>query len=420
MIKKLLKIISASVLTAGVIFLLCAFSVTVAQGVTVNGVSVGGMTLKAAAEEIRRGIEEDLKDKTLTVKGREDVYTFTYPEINFKDDVFQLLKGAKRGQKLSPKVSYYLCGESDVITGICASEQISVVEPYAVFNLAGEPFTYREGRDGSEVDVSKLRNDIKLSLDGSFKPVEIVFKEVKRSRSLDDVKAETCKLASFTTYFDGDNLSRVSNIRLAASKINGSVLQRGETLSFNGTVGERLKSRGFLNAKIIENGEFKDGIGGGVCQVSTTLYNCALLAGFEIEEYHPHSLAVGYVPPSRDAMVSGTTCDLKIKNTCDSPAYVRAKTGNNYVTFEIYGLKGEAEYSISSEVTGEIKAEEELTNDPSKARDGKNGLTSAGYLTVIRDGYKKRVLLRKDKYLPVKGLKYVGDDIETAEEEAPN
>lgn len=397
-----------------------SFNPRVPSRVIINGEEVGGLTYAEAKNKVRKGIEKELSSKSLSVVGGSQTYTFRYPEIGYKDNLTELMKDAKKGGKYRVQVSYYLCGLNTVASAICFNESVKVVEPYADFSRFGKPFTYHEGSDGKNVDVKQLKADICSSLNGDFGRVKLSFTKSYRTQTLDVVKSKTKLLASFTTYFDSSNLSRTSNIRLASSFLNGAVVPAGKTISFNDTVGERKKSRGFLSAKIIENGEFTDGVGGGVCQVSTTLYNAALLSGLKIEEYHPHSLAVSYVPPSRDAMVSGTTCDLKIKNTCDSPAYVRAKTGNNYVTFEIYGLKGEAEYSISSEVTGEIKAEEELTNDPSKARDGKNGLTSAGYLTVIRDGYKKRVLLRKDKYLPVKGLKYVGDDIETAEEEAPN
>lgn len=95
------------------------------------------------------------------------------------------------------------------------------------------------------------------------------------------------------------------NIALAAEKINGCILADGEEFSFNGRVGARTESNGFLSAPIILEGDFVEGVGGGVCQASTTVYNAALLAGMEITEQHPHSLRVGYVEPSFDAMVSG-------------------------------------------------------------------------------------------------------------------
>ncbi|MDE5729476.1 MAG: VanW family protein, partial [Clostridia bacterium] len=166
----------------------------------------------------------------------------------------------------------------------------------------------------------------------------------------------------------------------------------------------------FLPAKIIETGEFTEGVGGGVCQVSTTLYKAAVLSGMKVVEYHPHSLAVGYVPPSRDAMVSGKAFDLKIKNPAKTPVYIRATTLNGSVNFTFYGADDGAEYSIKSSVTGSIPAPEEITEERDKARDGRDGITSEGYLEITRDGYTKRTLLRKDKYLPVKKIIYGGAD----------
>ena len=400
--------------SAGIICLSCAFTVDVRvpRQVTVNGVEVGGLSRREALKKVRRGIESELKEKSLEIRGGKTVYRFSYPEINYKDDLYEVVKNARKGGAYTAQISYYLCGLSEIAPHICLNESIFVVEPYCTFSAYGKPFTYYEGRDGKAVDKVKLVRDIQNSLKGGFEPVNLSFYEVKRQKSLQEVKLNTQLLTSFTTYFDGTNLNRASNIRLAAAKLNGTVLESGKTLSFNDIVGARVKERGFLPAKIIENGEFVEGVGGGVCQVSTTLYNAALLSGLKIAEYHPHSLAVGYVPPSRDAMVSGKTCDLKIENTAETPIYIRANSQNGSVTFQIYGAFDGAEYSLNSTVTGTIPAEEEFTDDPQKARVGKDGTFSEGFLTVTRDGFSKTVRLRKDKYLPVKKVTYEGENCE--------
>ncbi|MDE6586155.1 MAG: VanW family protein [Clostridia bacterium] len=405
-IKKIYKLIIMSALSAGIIFLSCAFTLTVSKGVEVDGIPVGGMTVTEAAATVRNRTEDELKDKRLIIRGDKNTYEFRYPEINYKDDLFRALRNAAKGQKLEYAPRYYLCGMEEIVKGICNAERVEAVEPYATFNTFGEPFTYGEGSDGKEVNRAVLTADIKSALCGGFEKITLQYTAAHRTKNYEEVIDETQKLSSFTTYFDGSNLNRVSNIRLAAAKLNGTVLKGGEILSFNTTVGERTKKHGFLPAKIIENGEFTEGVGGGVCQVSTTLYNCALLAGLKVEEYHPHSLAVGYVPPSRDAMVSGISCDLKLKNVSEKPVYIRAATGSNYVRFDFYGLCGEETYSLSSEVTGTLTADCEITDDPEKVRDGKDGLTSQGYLIINRGGFTKKVLLRKDKYLPVKGFSY--------------
>lgn len=409
MAKRILKLnlaICMLALSAGIIFLLCAFTATVPKGVEVNGIAVGGMPRSEAAALVRRIVEESLKEKKLEIIGEEKTYTFTYPEIYYKDNVYELLKNAKKGDKLESETSFYLCGLNSIAPNICRNESLFVVEPHYKFSSVSEPFTYFEGSDGKVVDEKKLIDDIKSSLKGGFEPVTLSFKTVKRQKSLKEVKKLTALLCTFTTRFDSSNITRTSNIRLASNKLNGAVLESGKTLSFNDIVGPRVKERGFLPAKIIEKGEFIEGVGGGVCQVSTTLYNAALLSGLEIVEYHPHSLAVGYVPPSRDAMVSGTYFDLKIKNPFSSPVFIRAATVGGNVSFSIYGLGSGAKYSLSSEVTGSIPAPEETCDSPDKAKTGKDGLTSEGYLTVTRGGYTKRVLIRKDKYAPVKHIVY--------------
>lgn len=410
-LKKLNCLVYMLAFSAGIIFCLCGFlfEKRLPENVTVDGVQVGGMSKTEAAYILREKTADYLKGQTLEVRANQSVYRFTYPEINFKDNLYYLLSSVQRGCEYTSEKSYYLCGLNEIAANICANESRSVIEPYADFCALGDPFKYHEGEDGLQANKSKLVSDIKRSLAKNFQPVSVSFKRLKRKTTLSEVKQNTRLLTGYTTYFDGSNINRSSNIRLAAGKLNGCVIGAGQTLSFNDIVGERLKSRGFLSAKIIENGEFVEGVGGGVCQVSTTLYNAALLSGLKIEEYHPHSLAVGYVPPSRDAMVSGAAFDLKIKNTTKTPVYIRAKTLNGSVSFYIYGAEDGAKYSVLSTVTGNIPAPEETTLDSAKAREGKDGLTSEGYLVVLRDGYEKRVLLRRDKYLPVKKIKYGGE-----------
>lgn len=388
--------------SAGFIFFTCAFTHGLPANVTVNGVSVGGKSRAEAVEILRKSFADGLKEKTLKIHGEKNEYEFAYPEINFKDDLQSLLKSVKRGGEYFADVKYYLNGISEICSYVCADESESPAPPQAIFKTEGEPFEYADGKDGRIADGAKLLSDIRLSLAGNFEDVYVSVKPVKFTGSMEKIKRETRLLSSFTTYFDGANAARAHNIRLAARLINGTVLPAGGGFSFNGTVGSRTAARGFKTAKIIEKGEFVEGIGGGVCQVSTTLYNAALLAGCEITEFHPHSLAVGYVPPSFDAMVSGTYCDLKFTNPTRGTLYFRAYTGEDYIRFSVYGEGDGAEYDFISRVTGSIDAPEEVTDDEAMVKEGKEGILSEGYLIITRNGIKKNVLFRKDRYAPVK------------------
>lgn len=154
--------------------------------------------------------------------------------------------------------------------------------------------------------------------------------------------------------YDGISSSggnRCRNIELAASFLNGVTLEGGEALSFNKTVGERTAARGFKEAKIIQSGEFISGVGGGVCQASTTLFNAALLSGLNVTERRNHSLSVSYVPASRDAAVS-SRCDLKIVNPFAYPVYLRAVCAGKRITVTFYGTRSRRTYALCGKITG--------------------------------------------------------------------
>ena len=391
-----------SAVSAGIVFSFCGVKAAVPKGVTVNGAEVGGMQLNAAKAKIRNLMTEELKGKSLTVEGRNADYVFTYPEINFKDDLQKLLSSAKKGGRYTASCQFYVNGLDEVVSYISSGENVELIQPYAEFNAYGEPFVYHAGVNGVTVDGEKLKSDILSSLGGGFEKIKLSYFG-QECKSLDEVKLATVYLGGFTTYFDGGNAERSHNIRLASDFINGTVLKAGEEFSFNRTVGERTAARGFKSAKIIERGEFVQGIGGGVCQVSTTLFNAALLSGCRISEFHPHSLAVSYVPPSFDAMVSGNYYDLKFVNVSGSDLYIRAETGNGFVRFKFYGKSDGTKYEYNYTVRKNIPAPEEETDDVSKVRNGKDGVISEGYLSEIKDGRRKTVLLRRDKYAPLKG-----------------
>ena len=209
---------------------------------------------------------------------------------------------------------------------------------------------------------------------------------------------------------------RVHNVRLACQKIDGTFLESGDTFSFNNIVGARTEKRGFRTAKIILGGRFVDGVGGGVCQVSTTLYNAVLLSGLKVVEQHPHSLAVGYVEPSFDAMVSYGYSDLKFINNTFNPIIIYASANGKVVTIKIYGQPLKETYQLKSVITGYIQPKDECLNDTDFDDNSENfekqyviypkkGVISEGFLIKKVNGKVQEIkLLRKDKYLPINGV----------------
>lgn len=218
------------------------------------------------------------------------------------------------------------------------------------------------------------------------------------------------KIGSFSTWFNQNEQGRCENIALASSLIDGVTVQPYGEFSFNQTVGRRTAQAGYKGAKIIQNGEYVIGVGGGVCQVSTTLYNVALLSGLTVTEFHAHSLAVSYVSPSRDAMVSSSS-DFRLYNPYPYPVRIRIKAKNGDLIATVYGLNASekrTEYKIFSRVVEEIpppEAEEREGEKEEILRKGKNGIKSEAYLERYEKGaLVSRKLLRKDVYLPVREI----------------
>ncbi len=228
--------------------------------------------------------------------------------------------------------------------------------------------------------------------------------------------------AQFYTSYPTSTEERKANISLAVKSIDKTLVDVGGEFSFNKTVGERTERRGYKRAKIIVGGEFVDGVGGGVCQVSTTLYNAVLLAGLKITEYHAHSLPVSYIAPSFDAMVNSSSADLRFVNNTDNPVVLRAYADGSTLRVEVYGQPMTEKYSRQSLITEKIPAPQsevafdesgefpDLYEGDSKViKYGKEGYKSEGYLIVTQNGKLKSMKkIRTDSYAAVRGKVILG------------
>jgi vancomycin resistance protein YoaR len=152
------------------------------------------------------------------------------------------------------------------------------------------------------------------------------------------LKGITGVLGTMTTRTSA-NESRNTNVQIAVSQINGTLLSPGETFSLNGTVGRRSPEKGYEKATVFVNAEKVKDYGGGVSQVTGTLFNAAALAGMKILEVNPHSRPVSYLPVGRDATVAWGDKDLKFKNNMDAPVYVAYTFQNNRLTATLFGRK---------------------------------------------------------------------------------
>lgn len=224
-------------------------------------------------------------------------------------------------------------------------------------------FTVRGQKTGREIDREHLYADMVAALKGNQYPVvNVVYRTVKPTPV--DKILQAIKLRSRFSTDCTDNPDRENNIALALGKFNGLRVNPGEQVSFNQIVGRRSAEQGFREAKIIVNGEYVDGIGGGVCQVSTTIFNAAVQAGLQITESHHHSLRSSYIALGHDAMVSGSA-DLRFINNTGAPIYFETKFQNHRLSVAIYGRdKGpNINYRLDTTVTKTLEPKDKWVDD---------------------------------------------------------
>ena len=180
------------------------------------------------------------------------------------------------------------------------------------------------------------------------------------------------QIGQYVTYFNHNNSARSHNITLASEAINNYVIFPGEKFSFNQVVGKRTKERGYMRAPVIVRGELSEDIGGGICQVSSTLFNAADRAGLKMVERYSHSKNVPYVPPGRDATVSWYGPDFSFLNEYSLPILIRAKVIGGQMIIRLYS-SDEIDYeprpvpSASKVPFQEIQSEKEIFNTPSSS-----------------------------------------------------
>lgn len=199
------------------------------------------------------------------------------------------------------------------------------------------------------------------------------------------------ELSVFTTRYDAGNVSRTTNLSIACSKLNGYVIQPGEIFSYNKVLGKRSVENGYREAAIYTSNGVENGLGGGICQISSTLYNAVLMANLGIEERHNHSYTTSYSDPGRDATVAYGSLDFKFKNTRKYPVKIEAYIKSGVATIRIYGIKENPDYKVQvvAKVTSTIPCDVQRIEDSTLpagtekvVTKGTNGCRSVTYKNV--------------------------------------
>lgn len=299
--------------------------------------------------------------------------------------------------------------------------------------LIQEPFEIHPEINGVDFDLEKAKEIMQNEQEEYNIPLIITKPEITLEKIGSEAFPDT--LGTYTTKYDMSNRDRTTNLQLAVNKINGTILLSGEEFSYNATVGERTIAAGYKEAKVYQNGQVVDGLGGGICQISSTLYNAVVLANLEVTQRRNHQFVTSYLPAGRDATVVYGSQDFKFKNTRKYPIKIKASVNNGVARLEIKGLKEETDPEISfdtktiSTIPFSVKYIDDNTIDEGTEKieqKGVNGIVTQTYKVEKVNGVvTSKTLLSKDTYNAMqrivrRGTRKIAEETKIEEKEEKN
>lgn len=333
---------------------------TICKGVTIGGLDVGGLT-KEQAEERLLAYMESLRHRMVTITVDKHQVETQAEELGFSctlgDVISQAYHIGRDGniftnfQSLSAEDKAQGKGQlslpcqvaEDVLKNFVKKHCTSFVVKAKSSKLKFKNGTFlaTESREGKRVKVKETAEAVcnALTEELSEEPLQIAAVVDVSKPKYTKEQVEKCKdlIGSFSTSYSSSTAARANNVKTAANYINGTILYPGQKFSVVKTIKDRTEENGYQPAPEYSSGTVVVGIGGGVCQVSTTLYNAVINAELEVIERSPHSMMVSYVDVSRDAAISGNYKDFKFKNNTEVPIYIAASAENGTLSFQIYG-----------------------------------------------------------------------------------
>lgn len=289
------------------------------------------------------------------------------------------------------------------------------------------PFKISPSIKGQRLDREKLcRNIFERYKKTNRISIRLPFDFTEPTFTTAQAKRLTTLRSQFSTNYSASSADRKHNVKTALDKFNGLVVSAGQKVSFNQVVGKRTQENGYKTAKIILEGEYVDGVGGGVCQASTTLYNAVLLSDLKIHQVQRHSKRVSYVPPALDAMVNWNSSDMVFENTTSHPIYIATKCTDTIAKVLVYGEALQSGLTIKTETEVVKKTappqEEVIVDNEGKYVDkvyyedesfylhyAKEGVIAKSYLVKTLNGKPlSKTLIRTEQYPPERATKVVG------------
>lgn len=392
---------------------------TICDGVFVDGIALGGMTEEDAENTLDAYIA-GLKDTKviLTVDGKKEETSLKVLGLEVDSHAFvqeaaavgksgNLIRRYKQlkdvaANPMNFEITYSMRTDSIEAYVESLAEKYDVMAVDATLSRSGGQFVVTDHVVGRKVNVSKNVKQIReMVLDQWNKQddiqLELMIDDVAPEYTREELEQVDDLLGSYTTEYPTSNRGRAQNVENGCKLIDGSIVYPGEILSADEKMRPYTIANGYGVGGAYLNGEVIDSIGGGICQVSTTLYNAVLYSELETAARAAHSMTVNYVPLSRDAAIAGDYKDFKFKNNTELPVYVEGIAKNGKITFNIYGVetrdpgrKVDFEYSVVETIA---PGEDIVKEDPTKptsfmevTQGAFTGYTVHLYKVVYQDG----------------------------------
>lgn len=413
---------------------------TIPAGFSVEGLALEGMTAEEAMQEIQEYVDS-MAEQQITLKIGDGEVSTTASQLGFSwtnreeieeaaeqyagGNILRRYLNIKSLEKEPVQFSVEETVGEEAVKEFVTVQCAAFAQPAqdAVITRENGVFQVSQSQPGIEIDAAAttdaLNEAVKNGLESPI-TVEATVTETQPVRTTEMLSQIQDVLGTFSTNFSTGNTSRSKNLRNGASKVNGCVLMPGEEFSAYVFLTPFTVENGYASAASYANGQVVDTVGGGACQLCTTLYNAALLSEMEITQRQNHSMIVTYVKPSQDAAIAGTVKDLKFKNPYEFPVYIEGGVEGGTLTFTIYGKEtrpANREIKFVSETLGTVSPGEPITKvDPSlppgarvQEQSSHTGLQSRLWKYVYVDGVEtEKELLHTDSYMASKAIYRVG------------
>ena len=347
------------ILTTGISTKKDDFSGKIYKNIYIEELNIGKMKINEAKDVVN----EKYLLKPIYIKYEDKIWCINPEDIELSYNINEAIKNAylytrndNKLENIKRKCSLELNKEYNIKLNVTyneskLSEQLSYIQrdinkqvKQATIEISDNgQMIATKSTEGVEVDIISLKEQIyNMITIKDIKNINLPVRIINPTITTKQVKSINTILGQFSTSFN-EYSSRGTNIYIAAKSTSDILIMPGDTFSYNKSTGARTWSNGYKTAKVIVNGKYVNGEGGGVCQVSTTIYNAALISGLEIQEVHNHTYPSHYVPKGRDAAVSYGYIDLKFKNNFAHPIYIKNIVSNGAITSKIYGCSQDRE-----------------------------------------------------------------------------